>query len=145
MSQSGLGLGRLFDIVPVASGKHLSFKNCEAITFITYEDDGSTILTLRESKSGADEQLLAVIDLVHKKPGVGGAAWTPVPQAAASAFDLADDTTNDATVTTVRARELTNGFDCVEASVDGGFCVAILHDLNHMGDPATMLVDPVVA
>lgn len=128
------GLGNVFNVVPAASGVHVKLRDAEAVSFVTYEDDGSTIITLKESIDGASEQNLAVITRVHKGPGIGG-TWTKVTQAAAATYDLADDTTNDAVVLTVRADQLSAGYNCVEATVDGGICVAVLHDLSTRRDP----------
>lgn len=137
---TGLGLGRVFNVVPAASGVPISLKDAGAVSFVTYEDDGSTIITLTESTTaaGAGEQALAIIDLVHKGPGVGG-TWTEVTQSAAGTYDLADDTTNDAVVVTVRADELSDGYDYVEATVDGGICIAIVHDLQVGRDPENLV------
>jgi len=131
------GLGRVFNVVPAASGVHIPLKNARAVSFVTFEDDGSTIITIKESVDGASEQNLAVIDLIHKAPGVGG-TWTKVTQAAAATYDLADDTTNDATVITVNAESLSDGFNCVEATVDGGICIAVIHDLTPQRTPANL-------
>lgn len=131
------GLGRVFNVVPAASGVHIPLTRAQAVSFVTYEDDGSTIITIKESVSGASEQNLAVIERVHKGPGIGG-TWTKVTQAAAATYDLADDTTNDATVTTIEGTWLSDGFNCVEATVDGGICVAIIHDLNVQRAPANL-------
>ena len=131
------GLGRVFNVVPAASGVHIPLTRAQAVSFVTYEDDGSTILTLKESIDGASEANLAVMTRYHKGPGVGG-TWTLVTQAAGATYDLADDTTNDATVVTVRGEQLSAGFNCVEATVDGGICVAIIHDLNEMRAPAKL-------
>ena len=132
------GLGRVFNVVPAASGVHIPLTNARAVSFVTYEDDGSTIITIKESIDGASEQNLAVIDRVHKGPGIGG-TWTGVAQTAAATYDLADDTTNDAVVVTIGAEQLSAGFNCVEATVDGGICVAITHDLNVQRDPAALV------
>lgn len=131
------GLGRVFNVVPAASGVHIPLKSARAVSFVTYEDDGSTIITIKESVDGASEQNLAVIDLIHKGPGVGG-TWTKVTQTAAATYDLSDDTTNDATVITVHAESLSDGFNCVEATVDGGICIAVIHDLVHERTPANL-------
>jgi len=122
------GLGRVFNVVPSASGVHIPLDKASAVSFVTYEDDGSTILTLKESKDGQSEQNLAVITRLHKGPGVGG-TWTLVEQAASNTFDLSDDATNDAVVLTVRGDQLSDGFNCVELTTDGGSCMAIIHDL----------------
>ena len=129
------GLGRVFNVVPVASGVTIPMKDCAAVSWVTYEDDGSTILTLTEvdSTGTESEQNLAAIARVHKAPGVGG-TWTKVTQTAAATYDLSDDTTNDAVVYTLTAAELSDGYDSAQMTVDGGICIALLHDLNIQRD-----------
>lgn len=131
------GLGSVFNVVPAASGVHIPLTDASAVSFVTFEDDGSTIITIKESINGASEQNLAVITRVHKGPGIGG-TWTLVSQSAAATFDLSDDTTNDAAVLTIRGEQLSAGFNCVEATVDGGICVAIVHHLLSKRDPAKL-------
>jgi hypothetical protein len=133
----GLGLGRIFNVVPAASGVHIPLTHAGAVSFVTYEDDGSTIITIKESIDGASEQNLAVIDLAHKAPGIGG-TWTAISQTAAATLDLADDGTNDASVVTIEAAQLSDGFNCVEATVDGGICIAITHDLMMKRKPGNL-------
>lgn len=139
MSASGEGLGRVFNVVPAASGLTIPMKDCAAVSFVTYEDDGSTILTLTEldSTGTESEQALAAIAKVHKGPGTGG-TWTAVTQTAASTYDLSDDTTNDAVVYTVRAEQLSDGYDSVQCTVDGGICIALLHDLHIQREGANL-------
>jgi len=132
------GLGRIINIVHQANGVHIPLTNAQAVTFSVFEDDGSQIITLKESIDGASEQDLAVIDRLHKGPGVGG-TWTLVTQAAAATFDLADDTTNDTVVFTVGAEQLSAGFNCVEVSNDAGTgVVAIIHELKEQRAPANL-------
>lgn len=132
-----LALGNILNVIPAASGVHIPLTHADAVTFVTYEDDGSTILTFKQSIDGASEANLAVITQVHKGPGVGG-TWTEVTQAAATTYDLADDTTNDAVVATVHAAQLSDGYNCVECTVDGGICIAIIHDLAMRRDPTKL-------
>lgn len=123
------GLGRLFNYVAVANGVHIPLTNAAGVTFFCFEDDGSQIVTLKESIDGDSEQNLAVIDKVYKGPGVGG-TWTKVTQTAAATFDLADDTTNDCIAIYVDASDLSDGYNCVELTNDAGTGVsAIIHDL----------------
>ena len=140
IAQQWLGDGGT--VVAAASGVPLSLKNYGAVTFVTFEDDGSTILTLTqhtESAGAVDtESGLAVIDRVYKGPGVGG-TWTLVTQTAANTYDLADDTTNDTVVLTVQADQLSDDNVFIECTVDGGICMAILHDPVHRLDPATIV------
>jgi hypothetical protein len=137
--------------VPAASGVPLCLRYWRAVTFVTYEDDGSTITTLTQHPVASDktadtgsEADLAVITRVHKYPGVGG-TMTLVTQTAANTYDLADDTTNDATRITVRADQLSDGYEFIEATVDGGICIARLHDPRYklpLADVPSPLVAP---
>jgi len=132
------GLGRLFNVVAQASGVHIPLTNAAGVTFICFEDDGSQIVTLKESIAGASEQNLVIIDKVYKGPGVGG-TWTKVTQTAAATYDNSDDGTNDAVALYVDAAELSDGFDSVELTNDGGNpVIAIIHDLLVQRDPANL-------
>lgn len=130
------GLGRVFNVVPAASGVHIPLTNASAVSFVTYEDDGSTIATIKESIDGASEAALDCDVYPHKAPGVGG-TWTAMAEQD-DTLDLGDDTTNDCMVFTVSAEQLSDGFNCVEVTVDGGICIAIIHDLMVQRDPANL-------
>ena len=121
------GLGRVFNVIPAASGVHIPLTHATAVSFVTFEDDGSTIATIKESIGGASEQALDCNVYPHKAPGVGG-TWTAMAEQD-DTLDLGDDTTNDCMVFTVDAAQLSAGFDCVEVTVDGGILIAIVHDL----------------
>lgn len=131
-----LGLGRVFNVIPAASGVHIPLTDASAVSFVTFEDDGSTIATIKESIDGGSEQALDVDVHPFKGPGVGG-TWTAMAEQD-DTLDLGDDTTNDAMVFTIHASQLSDGFNSVEVTVDGGICVAILHDLNVQRDPANL-------
>jgi hypothetical protein len=133
------GLGRVFNVVPAASGVHIPLTNAQAVSFVTYEDDGSTIATIKESINGASEAALDCDVYPHKAPGIGG-TWTAMAEQD-DTLDLGvsgDDATNDAMVFTVGADQLSAGFNCVEVTVDGGICIAIIHDLNAQRKPANL-------
>ncbi|MDT0377234.1 hypothetical protein RM572_00390 [Streptomyces sp. DSM 42041] len=130
------GLGRVFNVIPAASGVHIPLDKASAVSFVTYEDDGSTIATIKESVDGASEQALDCDVYPHKAPGIGG-TWTAMAEQD-DTLDLGDDTTNDAMVFTVAGTQLSDGFNCVEVTVDGGICIAILHDLVVQRDPANL-------
>lgn len=133
-----MGLGRVFNVVAAASGVAVKLKDYSAVTFITYEDDGSTIATITElDSSGVEsEQALDVDFEPHKAPGVGG-TWTAMAEQD-DTVDLGDDTTNDMMHLTVSAEQLSDGYDSVECTVDGGICIAILHDLQVQRTPANL-------
>lgn len=130
------GLGRVFNVIPAASGVHIPLKGATAISFVTYEDDGTTIATIKESIDGDSEQALDCDVYPHKAPGIGG-TWTAMDEQD-DTLDLGDDTTNDAMVFTINAEQLSAGYNCVEVTVDGGICVAILHDLTVKRAPANL-------
>lgn len=131
------GLGRVFNVIPAASGVHIPLKHATAISFVTYEDDGTTIATIKESIGGASEQALDCDVYPHKAPGVGG-TWTAMAEQD-DTLALGGDTTNDCMVFTIDSTQLSAGFNCVEVTVDGGICIAILHDLTVQRDPANLV------
>lgn len=130
------GLGRVGNYVLAASGVHIPLTNANAVTFLTFEDDGSTIATIKESIDGASEQALDCDVYPHKSPGVGG-TWTAMAEQD-DTLDLGDDTTNDAMAFTIDASQLSDGFNCVEVTVDGGILVAHIHDLTQSRKPANL-------
>jgi hypothetical protein len=133
-----IGLGRLFNVIPAASGVTVPLTRATAVTFITYEDDGSTIATITEVDSTAvlSEQALDVDFEPFKAPGVGG-TWTAMTEQD-DTVDLGDDTINDAMHLVVDASQLSDGYDGVQCTVDGGICIAIIHDLTVQRDPANL-------
>ncbi len=67
-------LGDIGNVIVAATGVPIPLHRHGAVTFFTYEDDGSTIITLTQhTKTAAGlpdtESALAVIDRVHKGPG----------------------------------------------------------------------------
>lgn len=144
VNNKGTGLGRIFNVVPLATGKHISMKNCDAITFVCYEDGGAQAIAFKESIAGASEQVLPVFTEFYAGDGVGS-VWTKEAQTADDAWAKADTTPFDALVVTIRSDQLSPGFDCVECTIDGaGICLAILHDL-HVERAPQNLASPVAA
>lgn len=135
---AGYGLGRLFNVVPAASGVTIPLTRATGVAFVTYEDDGSTIATVTEVDSTGtnSEQALDVDFYPHKAPGIGG-TWTAMAEQD-STVDLGDDGTNDAMVLHVHAEQLSDGYDGVQVTVDGGTCVAIIYDLTVQRNPANL-------
>lgn len=131
------GLGRLFNVVYSASGKHIDLSNAQGVTFLSFLDAGTQSVTLKESVSGASEQNLAVIDKLYKTPNAGG-TWTKVTQTAAATYDHSTDATNDVIAFYVDASDLSDGFNCVEATFATGTCVAIVHDLHRQRAPENL-------
>lgn len=130
------GLGRVFNVIPAASGVHIPLTHAQAISFVTFEDDGTTIATIKESIDGLSEQALDCDVYPHKAPGVGG-TWTAMAEQD-DTLALGGDTTNDCMVFTVNAAQLSDGFNCVEVTTDGGILIAIVHDLVQQRKPANL-------
>lgn len=130
------GLGRVFNVIPAASGVHIPLTHAQAISFVTFEDDGTTIATIKESIDGLSEQALDCDVYPHKAPGVGG-TWTAMAEQD-DTLALGGDTTNDCMVFTVNATQLSDGFNCVEVTTDGGILIAIVHDLVQQRKPANL-------
>lgn len=140
----GTGLGKDFNVVPLATGKHISMEDCEAITFVCYEDGGAQAIAFKESIDGASEQVLPIFTEFYAGDGVGS-VWTKQTQTKDDAWAKADTTPFDALVVTVPATALSPGFTCVECTIDGaGMCFAILHRLKVQRAPQN-LPSPVAA
>ena len=103
---------------------------------MTFLDAGSQIATIKQSIDGASEAVLDCDVYPHKAPGVGG-TWTAMAEQD-DTLDLGDDATNDCMVFTVGAEQLADGYNCVEVTVDGGICVAVVHDLSQQRKPANL-------
>jgi len=138
------GLGRLFNVVPLATGKHISLANASGVTFICYEDGGAQEITIKESIGGQSEQALAAVDVLYAGNGVGG-VWTRETTdadgalAGITAITKKDTTAFDAAVFYIAAERLSAGFDSVEVTIDGsGICTAIVHDLAVRRAPANL-------
>ncbi|MFC5834648.1 hypothetical protein [Nonomuraea insulae] len=130
------GLGRVFNVVAAASGVHIPLKGATAVTFVTFLDAGTQVATIKQSIDGTSEAVLDCDVYPHKGPGIGG-TWTAMAEQD-DTLDLSTDATNDCMVFTVDAAQLSAGFNCVEVTVSGGICVAILHDLVVQRKPANL-------
>ena len=128
------GLGKEFNVIPVASGLHVSLKNASGVTYVCYENGGAQAIAIKESIAGASEQALAVVDHLYSSDGVGS-TWsrdTVDANGALGTGDAAivkqDTTAYDCASFYIDASELSAGFDSVEVTIDGaGICIAIVH------------------
>ena len=128
-------LGRVINVIPVATGKHISLKNASGVTFLLFEDGGAQSTAFTESIAGASEQALTKINHYYASNGIGG-VWTRETADADATLDndstfVKKDTVNfDCAAIYISAADLSDGFDSVEATIDaGGPCIAIVHDL----------------
>lgn len=131
------GLGRVFDVVPIASGAYLSMKNASGVTFVC---TGADTFTVKEATSagGAGAQNLGnVITHYYQNTSTAGAAgWTKQTQAASNAVVQASNYT---TVIEVFCSELDDGFDYISCHASAsGLVTAIPHDLTVQRSPANL-------
>lgn len=130
-------LGAICNIVGDASGAQIDMSLAEAVTFVSFLEAGTQTLTFEESQSGANSQNLAAVTRAHKGPGSGG-TWTEIAQAAAATIVNAD-AANDCVVVTLRADQLSDGFNGIECTASGGTLFAFTHGLDDMRDPVNLL------
>lgn len=132
---TGNGLGNLFNVIMGASGVHIRMKHGEAATFTAFLAAGTHSWTLKESQNGANEQNLAVIDTIYKTPGTGAGTWIEVTQTAAATYAVTD-AVNDQIMVTVRADQLSPGFDSLEMT--GSLVVAVVTGLREPASPENL-------
>jgi len=127
-------LGRVLNVIPLASGIHISLENASGVTFVLYEDAGAQSTDFKESIDGGSEQALTVLNDYYAGNGVGG-VWTHETADADATLDddsnfvKKDTTAYDCAVIYIGADDLSDGFNCVEATSDAPYCIAIVHDL----------------
>ena len=152
---SGDGLGRVFNVIKTASGLNIPLTKAGAVSFVFGDaGTGAAIATVTQTdstgvNSEADLNIFTVSGTVgsngesrvYQGPDVGG-TWTEANAAGAvfadNTFDLSDETTNDTGVFTVRAEQLSDGYDQVQVTVDTGLCLAIIHDLHVQRKPENL-------
>ena len=143
-------LGRILNIIPVATGKHVSLKNAGGVLFCCYEDGGAQSIGIVESIAGASEQALATVTEIYASNGIGG-VWTNETTDANGALGTGDaaivkkDTTLfDCAVVQIEAAELSDGYDSVECTIDGaGICIAVVYDLAVQRAPENLAASAV--
>ena len=122
------GLGTI-NVLTAASGITIPLTRASFVEFYTFEADGTTIATMTELDSTGvnSEQALDVDFEPHKAPAVGG-TWTAMAEQD-STVDLGADATNDSMRLIVHMSQLSDGYDGVQCTTDGGIVTAIIQDL----------------
>jgi hypothetical protein len=148
MASRGEGLGRVFNVIYSASGLDIPLTKATAVTFVSFLDAGTQALTFTQTDStGVNSEIDLNIfnqspdnlgSRVHAGPAVGG-TWVEKDDGAdANTYDNTTDATNDTVVITVRAEQLSDGYDRVQCTAATGTCVAILHDLVVQRKPGNL-------
>ena len=133
-----VGLGADFNVIANADGITIPLTRAAAVSFVTFEDDGTTIVTITELDSTGvnSEQALDVTNNPFKGPGVGG-TWTAMAEQD-DTLSILTDAVNDTIVFSVHGSQLSDGYDSVEATPDGGVVMAILTGLYEQQDAANL-------
>jgi hypothetical protein len=150
---SGDGLGRVFNVIKTASSLNVAMGKAGAVTFVFGDaGTGAAIATVTQTdstgvNSEADLNIFTVAGVVGSNgesrtyvgPDTGG-TWLENGAAdfTDNTFDLSDETANDTGVFTVRAEQLSDGYDQVQVTVDTGLCFAIIHELNVQRKPSNL-------
>lgn len=134
----GTPIGRLIGIpVTLGSGVHMSLRDAAAVTFLITENGGDTAIAFKESIDGANEQILPIVTEFYAGNGAGG-VLTKQAQAADDAWAKSNDAGQVMVAITIRADQLSPGFNAVECTLDGGTCIAFTHDLLVQRTPANL-------
>lgn len=133
------GLGRVFNVIPVAAGVSVSLKQAAGVTFVAYGAAEAFTLSSQVTSGGAKTALPSVTRYYLTTSDAGAAAWTDVTQAAASTVTLAGAA--DAAAVYVDASDLPAGAAyAVLDHTTAGLVVAIIHNLQSERDPANLPV-----
>ena len=151
MAATGDGHGRVFNVVYSASGLDIPLTQGSAVTFVSFLEAGTQALTFTQTDSTGVE---SEIDLnvfpagtnavspdnlgsrVYAGAAVGG-TWVEKAATDDNVFTN-NDSTNDTVAITIRAEQLTDGYDRVQCTAATGTCVAIIHDLLVQRKPGNL-------
>lgn len=130
------GLGKLFNVVPIASGVAIAMRDCSAVTFITTGSDTFT-LTVASSFGGSYATPGTIISRFYKSTATNGTtAWTKQTQAAA------DNVVSGGAVALaiwVSGAMLADPKCYIKCTASGsGLVMAIAHDLDVQRGPANL-------
>jgi hypothetical protein len=129
------GLGRVFNVVPVAAGQGISMKDCSAVTFICSGADTFT-LTVASTFAGSYATPGNILTRKYTNPQTNGTGvWTRATQAAANTVVSA----SGQVAITVGQAQLADPAAYLKVSVAAsGTVIAILHDLKVKRGPENL-------
>lgn len=129
------GLGRLFNVVPIAAGVALSMKDCESITFVCTGNDTFTI-TVASTFGGSYATPGNTITRIYTNTNTGNTAkWVKGSQAASNAVTIA----SGSVAFWIGQSQLTDPKCYIKCTASGsGLVTAILHDLEVQRGPANL-------
>lgn len=131
------GLGRVFNIVPIAAGAGFSLKQASAVTFVCTGNDTFTV-TVANTFGGSYSQPTGFNPITRKYTNTatnGTAAWVKATQAASNAVTIS----SGAVAFSVFGTQLPDPKAYIKCSVAAsGLVIAILHDLTAQRTPANL-------
>ena len=128
------GLGRLFNVVPIAAGTLIAVKDCSGVTFVCTGDDTFTLKSAA-TEAGSPSTLATITDYYTCTSTSGGAEWVFSTQAAADSVTIA----SGALAFYVDAGDLPSAAEYIEVTVAAsGLVAAVLHDLLVQRAPANL-------
>lgn len=148
---SGDGLGRVFNVIYSASGLNVPLTKAGAVTFLSFLDAGTQALTFTQTDStGVNSEIdleiftdsdtglpASGVSRIYAGPAVGG-GWVEKTTTDTNVYDNTTDATNDTVAITVRAEQLSDGYDQVQCTAATGTCVALLHELHVQRKPSNL-------
>lgn len=131
------GLGRVFNVIPIAAGRGISFKEATGITFVCTGNDTFT-LTVADTFAGSYATPGNIVTRTFTNTATNGsAAWVAATQAASNAVTIA----SGAVAFHVSANSLPDTKAYIKCAVGAaGLVVAILHDLTVMRTPENLRI-----
>lgn len=129
------GLGRLFNVAPIAAGVGLSYKQCAGYTFICTGNDTFTV-TVAAGLSGSYATPGNIITRKYTNTATNGTAvWVEATQAASNAVTIA----SGSVAFFVGGESLPDLKTHIKVSVAAaGLVFAVAHDLVVMRNPANL-------
>lgn len=131
------GLGREFNVVPIAAGVGLSLRDAAGISFVCTGNDTFTI-TVADSFAGSYATPGNIITTKQTNTATNGsAAWVTASQSASNAVTIASGTV----VFYVSGDALPDGKSYVKVSAGAaGLVTAVLHDLSTARKPDNLAI-----
>lgn len=137
------GLGRVFNVISVASGVGINLSGASAVSFIGTNDNTYTV-TIAKTFAGSYTQPTGFNPIARwyqdTSNGAGTAAWTKQTQAASNALVIASDYQVVFTVLASQMPDLYQYVKCTASSPGDGTLVAVLHDLTVQRGPANLAI-----
>lgn len=129
------GLGRLFNVVPIAAGRGLALNKASAVTFVCTGNDTFTV-TVASSFGGSYATPGNIITRTYTNTATNGsAAWVKATQAASNAVVIS----SGAVAFSVFGSQLPDPKNYVKVSAGAsGLVMAIIHDLTVQRAPANL-------